>query len=74
MAKWLSTDGCRVRDDVEQVMSGVLDVAMGLRRLKRHLRLCEGCVNGADCEVVAEFNRDFAEALEEITTEWGLGA
>jgi hypothetical protein len=74
VARWVSTDGCRVQEDVEDVMGGALDVAMGLRRLKRHLRLCEECVHGADCNVVTEFNRDFAEALEEITAEWGLGA
>ncbi len=61
-----------VQPFTNQVLQSAEELAAALAMLKRSMRSCETCINGLDCPIMAEFNRKFQTALQQVTDEWQL--
>ena len=64
---------CPVLTDTTIVLLNVRQLARSIRRLRRSMRTCTGCVDQDTCPVLSEFNEKFQLALTEVVEEWGIG-
>ncbi|HEX7974023.1 MAG TPA: hypothetical protein VF498_06420 [Anaerolineales bacterium] len=69
---------CAVQAEAGRVAGMGRDLARGLRRLKRSLRLCRDCARWLDspageCPRLAEFNAWVGAAIAEVVEEWERG-
>lgn len=43
-----------------------------MKALRRAMKACKDCPAGESCEILLNFERDFKQALYQVTQEWGF--
>jgi hypothetical protein len=65
---------CPLQARFDAVLKDTQELNISLRKLKRAMRQCSECPEEGQCQALANFNAQFAIAVQEVTEEWGITA
>lgn len=68
------TPACTVLEHLIRLENLAQDAARTLRRLRRGLKRCDGCLKAAQCPLIEQIHQRVRSAIDEVTEEWDLAA
>jgi len=63
---------CPVIPYTRKVLDDTLQLEADMKALRLAMKACKDCSAGDDCPILRTFEREFRQALEQVTTEWGF--